>query len=75
MRVISSTLGRGTIADVSEAQVAHEEASVMYMEARQSRGPAEVEVLKNRIETLENQLERVTTRLEKLECAQTTKPR
>ena len=66
--------GRSTIADVSEAQVALEEASVMYMEARQSRGPADVEVLKNRIETLENQLERVTNRLEKLELAQPPSP-
>jgi hypothetical protein len=48
--------GRGTVADVAEAVVAHENAAFTYMEVRQSRGSYEVEALTKRVETLEKQL-------------------
>jgi RNA polymerase sigma factor (sigma-70 family) len=61
------TVGRGTVADVSEALVAEATAEVGYLEARQSRGPEEVEVLKKRVETLQKQVAGLTQRLEKFE--------
>src|SRR5262245_28356327 len=50
--------GRGTTADVAEALVAQERAACAYLEARQERGPYEVEVLRKRVEALEKQLAR-----------------
>jgi RNA polymerase sigma factor (sigma-70 family) len=61
------TVGRGTVADVSEALVAEATAEVEYLETRQSRGPEEVEVLKQRVETLQKQIAGLTQRLEKFE--------
>jgi RNA polymerase sigma factor (sigma-70 family) len=49
--------GRGTVADVAEAVVAHENAVFEYLEIRQSRASTEIEALKQRVETLEKQLE------------------
>jgi RNA polymerase sigma factor (sigma-70 family) len=48
--------GRGTVADVAEALVAHETAACEYLEIRQSRGSLEIEALKKRVETLEKQV-------------------
>jgi RNA polymerase sigma factor (sigma-70 family) len=48
--------GRGTTADVAEALVAQERAACAFLEARQERGPYEVEVLRKRVEALEKQL-------------------
>ena len=56
--------GRGNVADTAEAILARENAAVGYLEARQSRGSEEVEVLKKRVESLERQLEKVLKRLE-----------
>jgi hypothetical protein len=52
-------IGRATIADVSEAIVARENAFFEYIETRQSRGATEVETLRQRIDTLEKQLESI----------------
>jgi RNA polymerase sigma factor (sigma-70 family) len=57
-------IGRGTIADLAEAVVAHENAAFAYIEARQSRGSDEVESLKKRVEALEKQLQTVVKQLE-----------
>jgi RNA polymerase sigma factor (sigma-70 family) len=48
--------GQGTVADLAEAMLAHENAAARYLEVRQSRASEEAEALKNRIETLEKQL-------------------
>jgi hypothetical protein len=60
-------VGRGTTADVAEAAAAYEDASVIYLEARQSRGSEEAGVLKKRVETLEKQIEGLKKRLENVE--------
>jgi hypothetical protein len=60
-------IGRSTVADVSEAEFAREDAAIDYLQARQSRGPEEVEVLKKRVESLEKQIAGLTQRLEKFE--------
>ena len=65
-------IGRGTIADVSEAEVAREDAAVLYLQIRQSQGPEDVVVLKTRIETLEKQIEEMSKRLEKVERSRDT---
>jgi RNA polymerase sigma factor (sigma-70 family) len=57
-------VGRGTVADVAEAVVAHENAAFAYIEARQSRGSYEVEDLKKRVDALEKQLQTVVKQLE-----------
>jgi RNA polymerase sigma factor (sigma-70 family) len=49
--------GRGTVADVAEAQLAAENAACVYLEARQDRGAFGVEILKRRVEALEKQLD------------------
>ena len=56
--------GKGTVADTAEAIVAHEDAAVRYLEARQSRPSPDVEALQKRVETLEKQLERVMRRID-----------
>lgn len=48
--------GRGTTADVAAAVVAYENAACADLEARQDRGPSEVEMLRRRIEALEKQV-------------------
>jgi RNA polymerase sigma factor (sigma-70 family) len=63
------TIGRGTVADAAEAVLAHENAALAYIEARQSRGSFEVEALKNRVETLEKQLQTVIKQLEQIGAA------
>jgi RNA polymerase sigma factor (sigma-70 family) len=55
--------GRGTVADVAEAQVARENAVIAYLEARQARDSSEVETLKTRIKALEKQLESLKKQL------------
>jgi hypothetical protein len=60
-------IGRGTIADVAEAEVGREDAAVFYLQIRQSQGPEEVSVLKTRIDTLEKQLEEMAKRLDQFE--------
>ena len=56
--------GRGTIADVSEAEVAREDAAVDYLLVRQSRGSEEVESLKKLIAGLARQIDSLAKRVE-----------
>jgi RNA polymerase sigma factor (sigma-70 family) len=56
-------LGRGTVADVAEATVAHENAAFDYIAARQSTGTAEIQALRQRIEALEKQIASINKQL------------
>jgi RNA polymerase sigma factor (sigma-70 family) len=47
--------GKGTVADLAEANVAHENAAYEYIAARQSAGSTEVEDLTRRVEALERE--------------------
>jgi RNA polymerase sigma factor (sigma-70 family) len=58
-------VGRGTVADVAEALLAHERASMALVKAHMPPGPADAEVLMRRIKTLEEKLEKVTEQLER----------
>jgi RNA polymerase sigma factor (sigma-70 family) len=49
--------GRGTVADVAEAVLAHENATFEYLQIRQSKGANEIEPLRQRVESLEKQFE------------------
>jgi hypothetical protein len=49
--------GRGTVADVAEAAVAHENAAFEYLQIRQSKTPDDIQVLRQRVDSLEKQLE------------------
>jgi len=56
--------GRGTIADVAEAALAHEQAFAELLKAHKVPGPGDVEGLQKRVETLEKQLDRVIKLME-----------
>jgi RNA polymerase sigma factor (sigma-70 family) len=49
--------GKGTVADLAEAVVAHEVAAFDYIAARQSKVSVDVDSLRQRIEAIEKQLE------------------
>jgi RNA polymerase sigma factor (sigma-70 family) len=66
-------IGRSTAADVAEAEFAREDAAIDYLQARQSRGPEEVEVLKKRVETLEKQIAGLLQRLDKFERSKSSR--
>jgi hypothetical protein len=57
--------GRGTVADVAEAQLAHELAAIELLKAHKAAGSGEEEALQKRVEELEKQLEQVTKQLER----------
>ena len=59
--------GRGTIADVSEAEVAREDAAVDFLLVRQSRGSEEVESLKKLVAGLARQIDALAKRVEESE--------
>jgi hypothetical protein len=50
-------LGKGTVADVAEAQLAHELAAVALLNAHKGQSPGDLQALQNRAETLEQKLE------------------
>jgi RNA polymerase sigma factor (sigma-70 family) len=50
-------IGRGTVADVAEAQLAHELAAVALLNAHKGQSPGDLEALQKRVETLEQKLE------------------
>jgi RNA polymerase sigma factor (sigma-70 family) len=50
-------IGRGTVADVAEAILAHENAAFEYLLIRQSKAPDEIQALRQRVDSLEKQLE------------------
>jgi len=56
--------GRGTIADVAEAALAHEQAFAELLKAHKAPGPGDLEGLQKRVETLEKQLDRVMKLME-----------
>jgi hypothetical protein len=58
-------VGRGTAADLAEAQLARELAAMEWVKAHKEPGPGEVEALQKRVEALEKQLDRVLKQLER----------
>jgi hypothetical protein len=57
--------GRGTIADVAEAQLANEKAIAELLTAHKAPQPGDVEVLQKRVGTLEKRLEQISKHLER----------
>jgi RNA polymerase sigma factor (sigma-70 family) len=57
--------GRGTVADVAEAMLAHELAAIEVLEAHKPPALGDMETLQKRVETLEKQLDRVLKHLER----------
>jgi hypothetical protein len=57
--------GRGTVADVAEAQLARELAAVELIKAHRIPGAGDVEALQRRLEAVEKRLEEVVKRVER----------
>jgi capsule polysaccharide export protein KpsE/RkpR len=58
-------IGRGTVADVAEAQLAHELAALEWIKSHKDPEPADVPALQKRVEALEKRLDRVLRLLER----------
>jgi hypothetical protein len=58
-------VGRGTVADTAEAQLAHELAAIEWAKAHQAPAAGDVEALQKRVEALEKQLEDVRKHLDR----------